>query len=96
MKLFFTLFLFSTIVVNELPGFLEIHNGDSCPIEKTYDGELEKEVSESLEDVEEVKFDNKINIDFLDEFKSQNESSERWLITTPYLEIHSPPPDPSL
>ena len=61
-------------------------------LETSYEGEVEKEVSENLEDVVKIKFETPTFSDS-DEIKDQKDSRFAWIVSIPYMEIHSPPPE---
>lgn len=61
-------------------------------LETSYEGEVEKEVSENLEDVVKIKFETPTFSD-CNEINGQKDSRFGWIISIPYMEIHSPPPE---
>lgn len=66
----------------------DIHHVDtSC------EGETDKESSENKEEVTKVKLNQEVHTWAADHFSTLNDISLKWYISTPYLEIHSPPPD---
>lgn len=93
MKIFFAILLMSTVVSSELLNIVNLSGNNICLMDISYEGEFEKDTSETIEDVSKVKIKQDVNFDFLSNEDSSNDSSLNWLISTPYLEIHSPPPD---
>ena len=83
----------STVVSSELSNIINVCGTDMCLIDTSYEGEFEKDASENIEDISEVKIKQDVNLDFLSNGNSNNDESLKWLISTPYLEIHSPPPE---
>ena len=82
----------STVLCSEFVNVLDMGRVDSCHLDISFEGEAEKELSENLEDVIKIKF-HFSNFDILDNPIKSNDLLLNWVISPPYLEIHSPPPD---
>jgi len=93
MKLLFAILLMSTVISSELANIIEVSGNDICLMDTTSEGESEKEASETIEDVPKVKIKQDVNFMFLSNNKGNQDLSLNRLISTPYLEIHSPPPE---
>ena len=93
MKLFFALLLMSTVLFCELSNIIDTSNSEICLLDISFEGESEKEASENIEDIHKDKFMQGFNFHLKSESRFCNDSSLKWMISTPYLEIHSPPPD---
>ena len=92
MKLFFSILLMSTVLCSELLNVMDFGKVEICHLDSSMDGEAEKEVSENLEDVIKIKFHNS-SFDLGGHTLKDNDLVANWVITPPYLEIHSPPPE---
>jgi hypothetical protein len=92
MKLFFSILLMSTVLCSELVNVIDTGEVDIFHLDSSLEREIEKELSENLEDVIKIKFHNS-NLDLVDKSFKSNDLALNWIISPPYLEIHSPPPD---
>ena len=92
MKFFFTILLMSMVLCNEFVSVLDMELVECNPLESSYEGEMEEELSESLEDLMKIKFDNASLYDY-EKVNPRNESILNWLISIHFMEIHSPPPE---
>lgn len=92
MKLFIAILLTSTVLLSEFVSAIELVSIQDHHLESSYEGEVEKELSENLEDVVKIKFETPAFSD-VDELKNNNDARFAWFTSTPYLEIHSPPPE---
>ena len=92
MKLLFSILLISTVLCNELVHVVEVGVVDSSHLDTSFEGEAEKEISENLEDVIKIKF-HFSSFDLIDNPVKCNDLLSNWVMSSPYLEIHSPPPE---
>jgi hypothetical protein len=83
----------SVVLFNEMSGLMDLSKSESCFIDLSYEGDFENESKEILEDVSKVKIDHLLNICEDKSIQGDRELFTKWHISTPYLEIHSPPPD---
>ncbi len=93
MKLIFAILLMSTVISCELSNIINVSNSDICLMDTSSEGESEKEASENLEDAAKVKIKQDVNFMFLSNKECKADLSLKWPLSTPYLEIHSPPPE---
>ena len=92
MKLLFSILLVSTVLCSELVNVIDLGKFDMCHLDSSMEGEAEKDLSENLEDVMKIKYHSS-SFDFTDNPIKSNDLVLNWIITPPYLEIHSPPPE---
>lgn len=96
MKLIFAILLMSTVLCSELSSLLiDVHAIESCAMETSFEGESEKELSENFEELTKEKFENRLVGILVSERTEVQSNSLKYHSSTPYLEIHSPPPEDS-
>lgn len=93
MKLFFAILLISTVFYSEISSVFDMSKSETHLVDKSSEGETDKESSENKEEVTKVKFKQESKSWLDDNLLLNNSSSLKWYLSTPYLEIHSPPPD---
>jgi len=93
MKILFAICLMSTVLCSEFSTILDCYGSELSHIESNCEGETEKETKEHAEDFSKVKIRQRFN--FEDSFAYMNDKDliSKWTISTPYLEINSPPPE---
>ena len=82
-----------SVLSTEFASIIDICNTEICLIDISLEGEIEKDSKENVEDSSKVKIQQKN--DFIGDLTNQSNKDllSKWSIATPYLEIHSPPPE---
>ena len=93
MKLLLSLFLMSSVLCNEFTSVMELCTSDVSHMETSYEGEGEKESKENVEDFSKVKIRQGVCFYESLAITGDKELMSNWSISTPFLEIHSPPPE---
>ena len=93
MKLFLAISLMFAVISSEIANVIDVSNMEICLMDTSFEGESEKEASENIEDIPKVKINQNVRSLYLSNDKGSDDASLKWLISTPYLEIHSPPPE---
>lgn len=93
MKLLFAILLMTSVLCSEFANILEFCNVDVAHLDISFEGEGEKETKENVEDFSKLKI--RQGIDHICAYTLGDGGDEmaNWPISTPYLEIHSPPPE---
>ena len=81
------------VISSEITNIIDVSSAEICLMDTSFEGEAEKEASENIEDIPKVKIKQDVNFMFLTNNKGSDDSSLKWQISTPYLEILSPPPE---
>lgn len=83
----------STILISEMSNLINRSSIDISFVDASCEIEFEKDTKENIEKLTKVKIRQKTN--FLDNaiLQCENDTFLRSTLSTPYLEIHSPPPD---
>lgn len=92
-KLIFAILLMSTVACGEIVNIMSVSGIDICLMDTAFEGESEKDTSEQMEDISKVKIKQNVNFLFLSNNQRNKNASLARQISTPYLEIHSPPPE---
>lgn len=82
-----------SVLFCEVSNIIDVSNTEICLLDVSFEVESEKEASENVEDIHNLKFMQSLNFHALPDTGFQLDSSFRWMVSTPYLEIHSPPPE---
>ena len=93
MKILLSILLMFAVISSEITNMIDVSNTEICLMDTSFEGETEKEASENIEDIPKVKIKQDVNFMFLSNNKGRDDASLKWQISTPYLEIHSPPPE---
>jgi len=93
MKLLYAIFLMSSVLFTEFSSIIDLCETEICLMDTSLEGEVEKESKENIEDFSKVKI--RQNVNFMNglTIQSNKDLLSKWSIVTPYLEIHSPPPE---
>lgn len=87
--------LMFTVLGSELSSLYDMTSFDTCVLDTSMEVEFEKETKENVKDLSEFKFKSELTNSIYFQMINSVDTSNRWNISTAYLEIHSPPPDDS-
>ena len=93
MKLLFAICLLSSVVSREFCAMIDSYSADISHMETTYEGESEKETKENAEEFFKVKMGQGANFTECLGIQGTNSLFDQLLLSTPFMEINSPPPE---